>query len=51
MMNLTYRLLLGPLLALSMLVATPALAGDTLQRVIDFKTLRVGMSADVVMFP
>jgi polar amino acid transport system substrate-binding protein len=47
MMNLTYRLLLGPLLAISMLVATPAFAGDTLQRVIDFKTLRVGMSADM----
>ncbi len=47
MTNLIYRLLLGPLLAASLLFTAPlASAGETLQRVVDFKMLRVGMSAD-----
>jgi ABC-type amino acid transport substrate-binding protein len=38
------RLLLGALLAFTL--AMPSFAGDTLQRVIDFKTLKVGMSGN-----
>lgn len=38
------RLLLG--VALTLACAQHALAGETLQRIIDFKTLKVGMSAD-----
>ncbi|MEH6608143.1 MAG: transporter substrate-binding domain-containing protein [Halioglobus sp.] len=38
-------LLLGALLVLGTALSSAAMAGDTLQRVIDFKTLKVGMSA------
>ena len=38
--------LLGIALLTSSLLAPASFAGETLQRVIDFKTLRVGMSRD-----
>jgi ABC-type amino acid transport substrate-binding protein len=41
-----YRALLGGLLALAAALPLNALAGDTLQRVIDFKVLKVGMSGN-----
>ena len=44
MQKIMKQLLLGAVLALSFLPSS--FAGDTLQRVVDFKTLRVGMSAD-----
>lgn len=40
------QLMLGALLALATIFPTSAMAGDTLQRVIDFKVLKVGMSAN-----
>ena len=40
------RLILSGLVALALAVPTYATAGDTLQRVIDFKVLRVGMSGN-----
>ena len=40
------RLILSGLVALALAVPTYAAAGDTLQRVIDFKVLRVGMSGN-----
>ena len=40
------RLILSSLVALGLALPTYALAGDTLQRVIDFKVLRVGMSGN-----
>jgi len=41
-----YRALLGGLLALAAALPLNALAGDTLQRVVDFKVLKVGMSGN-----
>lgn len=41
-----HRALLGGLLALAAALPINALAGDTLQRVIDFKVLKVGMSGN-----
>lgn len=47
MTKMINRLLLGPLLAAALLFTIPlASAGESLQRVVDFKMLRVGMSAD-----
>jgi len=40
------RLVLGTLLALTVAVPLNSIAGDTLQRVIDFKVLKVGMSGN-----
>ncbi len=40
------RLMLGGLLALAAVLPLNALAGDTLQRVVDFKVLKVGMSGN-----
>ncbi|MDG2274207.1 MAG: transporter substrate-binding domain-containing protein [Halioglobus sp.] len=40
------RLILSGLIALAMMGSISAIAGDTLQRVIDFKVLRVGMSGN-----
>lgn len=40
------RLMLGGLLALAAALPLNALAGDTLQRVVDFKVLKVGMSGN-----
>ncbi len=40
------RLMLGGLLAIAMALPLNALAGDTLQRVVDFKVLKVGMSGN-----
>jgi len=40
------QLMLGALLALATIFPNSAMAGDTLQRVIDFKVLKVGMSAN-----
>lgn len=40
------RLVLGGLLVLTTLVPLNVLAGDTLQRVVDFKVLKVGMSGN-----
>ena len=40
------RLLLGPLLILAMALPTISMADDTLQRVVDFKVLKVGMSGN-----
>ena len=40
------RLILSGLVALGLAIPTYATAGDTLQRVIDFKVLRVGMSGN-----
>ncbi len=37
------RLILSGLVALGLAIPTSATVGDTLQRVIDFKVLRVGM--------
>lgn len=44
MLKMFRQFLLGAVLALG--AANLALAGETLQRIIDFKTLKVGMSAD-----
>ena len=44
MQKILKQFLLGAMLALAFLPI--ANAGDTLKRVVDFKTLRVGMSAD-----
>ena len=41
-----HRALLGGLLALAAALPLNALAGDTLQRVVDFKVLKVGMSGN-----
>ena len=41
-----HRALLAGLLALAAALPLNALAGDTLQRVIDFKVLKVGMSGN-----
>ena len=46
MFTLSKRLLLGGLLALSLVFSTGGFAGETLQRVIDFKVLKVGMSGN-----
>ena len=46
MFNLSRRLLLGGLLALSLVFSASGFAGETLQRVIDFKVLKVGMSGN-----
>ncbi len=40
------RLILGSLLALALALPTASMAGDTLQRVVDFKVLKVGMSGN-----
>jgi ABC-type amino acid transport substrate-binding protein len=40
------RLLLGGLLVLAAVLPLNALAGDTLQRIVDFKVLKVGMSGN-----
>ena len=40
------RLILSGLAALVLAIPTYSMAGDTLQRVIDFKVLRVGMSGN-----
>ncbi len=44
MSKLLKRLLLGSTLALAMVFSATSMAGDTLQRVVDFKVLKVGMS-------
>ena len=46
MQTLIQRLMLGSLLALAAALPLTALAGDTLQRVVDFKVLKVGMSGN-----
>ena len=46
MQRLMQRLMLGSLLALAAALPLNALAGDTLQRVVDFKVLKVGMSGN-----
>lgn len=46
MQRLMQRLMLGSLLALVATLPLNALAGDTLQRVVDFKVLKVGMSGN-----
>jgi len=46
MPSLTKRLMLGCMLLLAAALPLNALAGDTLQRVIDFKVLKVGMSGN-----
>ena len=46
MHKLMQRLVLGGLLALATILPLNALAGDTLQRVVDFKVLKVGMSGN-----
>ena len=46
MHKLMQRLVLGGLLALTTILPLNALAGDTLQRVLDFKVLKVGMSGN-----
>jgi polar amino acid transport system substrate-binding protein len=46
MFNLSRRLLLGGLLAISLVFSATSFAGETLQRVIDFKVLKVGMSGN-----
>ncbi|RLA09404.1 MAG: ABC transporter substrate-binding protein [Gammaproteobacteria bacterium] len=40
------RLVVGSLLAITFMVSSTAMAGDTLKRVIDSKVLKVGMTAD-----
>jgi ABC-type amino acid transport substrate-binding protein len=46
MSNALKRLMLGGLMALAVTFPINSMAGDTLQRVIDFKVLKVGMSAN-----
>ena len=46
MSNALKRLVLGGLAALAIALPIQSLAGDTLQRVVDFKTLKVGMSGN-----
>lgn len=46
MSSFIQRLMLGGLLALAATLSVNATAGDTLQRVIDFKVLKVGMSGN-----
>ena len=46
MSKILARLILSGLVALGLAIPTYATAGDTLQRVIDFKVLRVGMSGN-----
>lgn len=46
MSNAIKRLMLGGLMALAIAFPINSMAGDTLQRVIDFKVLKVGMSAN-----
>lgn len=46
MFNLTKRLFIGGLLAISLAFSATSFAGDTLQRVVDFKVLKVGMSGN-----
>ena len=46
MSNVLKRLMLGGLMALAVTFPINSMAGDTLQRVIDFKVLTVGMSAN-----
>lgn len=46
MSNALKRLVLGGLVALAAALPIQSLAGDTLQRVVDFKTLKVGMSGN-----
>lgn len=46
MSNVIKRLMLGGLLALAVVFPLNSMAGDTLQRVVDFKVLKVGMSAN-----
>ena len=46
MPSLTKRVMLGCMLLLAAALPLNALAGDTLQRVIDFKVLKVGMSGN-----
>jgi len=46
MSNSIKRLMLGGLMALAVALPINAVAGDTLQRVVDFKVLKVGMSAN-----
>jgi len=45
-MSILKRLVVGGLLAVSFMVSTTTMAGDTLKRVVDSKVLKVGMSAD-----
>ena len=46
MFTISKHLLWGSLLALSLAFSAASFAGDTLQRVIDFKVLKVGMSGN-----
>lgn len=46
MFNVIKRLMLGGLVALAAAFPINSMAGDTLQRVVDFKVLKVGMSAN-----
>ena len=46
MSNAIKRLMLGGLMALAAAFPINSMAGDTLQRVVDFKVLKVGMSAN-----
>ena len=46
MSNAIKHLMLGGLMALAAVFPLNAMAGDTLQRVVDFKVLKVGMSAN-----
>lgn len=46
MSNAIKRLMLGGLMALAAAFPLNSMAGDTLQRVVDFKVLKVGMSAN-----
>ena len=46
MPNIIHRLLLAGLLVVAAALPLNAMAGDTLQRVVDFKVLRVGMSGN-----
>jgi polar amino acid transport system substrate-binding protein len=46
MISISKRIFLGSLLAISLAFASASFAGETLQRVIDFKVLKVGMSGN-----
>jgi len=46
MFKLSKRVLLGCMLSIAVLFSAGSMAGDTLQRIVDFKVLKVGMSGN-----
>ena len=46
MTKISKRILVGCMLSIAVLFSTTSMAGDTLQRIVDFKVLKVGMSGN-----